>query len=93
LVQLLALINFILYSKASRPPLVSRQHPIHWVSGAIFTGVKHSGHEGDHSAAYGVEIKNKRSNVFTPTFFRGLRRDKFTCLLLLNLSSFLLPLS
>ena len=60
--------KFLLYSKASGPHLQPGQPPIQWAPVAVFSGVKQSGHEGDPSPAYGVEIKNNWSNILTPAF-------------------------
>jgi TRAP-type mannitol/chloroaromatic compound transport system permease small subunit len=67
-VQLLAVQKFLLHSNVSRLPLWPGQSPVQYVPVAVFPGVKQSGHEGEHSPAYGVEIKNNCSNMLTPAF-------------------------
>jgi hypothetical protein len=48
--------NF-LFSKSSRPALVSTQPPIQWVPGALSQGVKLPGREAINSAPTSAEIK------------------------------------
>jgi hypothetical protein len=48
--------NF-LFSTLSRPALGSTQLPIHWVPGALSSGVKRPGREADHSSPASAEVK------------------------------------
>jgi hypothetical protein len=49
--------KIFLFSKASRPNLGPSQHPILWVQGANYPGVKLKGREADHSPPSDAEVK------------------------------------
>jgi len=52
--------NF-LFSEMSRWVLVPIQPSIQWVPRTLYRGVKHVGHEADHSPPYNAEDKTKCS--------------------------------
>jgi len=47
--RLRAMMGFFLFTTGSRLALWLTQHPLQWVSGLLFWGVKQLGHEADHS--------------------------------------------
>jgi hypothetical protein len=59
-------LGIILFTTASRTALGPTQPPIHWVPGALSPGVKHPGHEADHSPPSSSEVKNAWSYISTP---------------------------
>jgi hypothetical protein len=48
---------FFLFTTMFRLALVPTQPPIQWVPGALSPGVKHLGHEVDHSPPPSVKLK------------------------------------
>jgi hypothetical protein len=59
--------NF-LFSKSSRPALVSTQPPIQWVPGALSSGIKLPGREADHSPPTSAEVKKMWIYTSTPPY-------------------------
>jgi hypothetical protein len=49
--------NILLFIK-SRPDLGPNQPPLHWVAGAVTSGVNQQGREADHSLPSSAEVKN-----------------------------------
>jgi hypothetical protein len=57
--------GFFLFANVFRPALGSSQPPIQWISGALSSGVKRSGHEDDYSPPSSAEVKNAWSYTST----------------------------
>jgi len=75
--------SFILTTAVSRPALGCTQPPLHWVSGAVSSGVKGPGLEADHSLPSSADVKNSWSYTFTPPYvfiawYLVKQRDNFT---------------
>jgi hypothetical protein len=56
----------------SSPALEPTQHPIQWVSGALFQGIKRVGHEADDSSPSSAEVKNDRAISQLSHTFHGV---------------------
>jgi len=61
-------LRIILFTTALTPALGSTHPPIPWVPGALFLGVKRSGHEADHSPPSSAEFKNGSNYTSTPQY-------------------------
>jgi hypothetical protein len=58
-----------LFATASSLALGPKKHPIKWVPGALFLGVKRLGHEADHSPSFTAELENRILRLLPPYIF------------------------
>jgi hypothetical protein len=61
-------LGIFLFTTASRTAPGPTQHPIQWVPGVLFLGVKRPGREVDHSPPYSAEVKNAWKYTSIPQY-------------------------